>query len=145
MLVVAPWNKDNEEDYPSYHDIVDYVERTRLGATLLTEDEARANRQLLIIEGAKWRPAWYGNPSAFYVATQRPPVMNSCAGCASFGTGTCTCNTTAENYYIVHICSWSHHSCTNVQPLNHIPTDVKHQNLALIDYWSTCSSNCLRF
>jgi len=48
VLVVAPWNRDDENDYPSYDDIVEYVTQTRLGATLLTEDEIRANRSLLL-------------------------------------------------------------------------------------------------
>ena len=145
VLVVAPWNKDDENDFPSYNDIVEYVERTRLGATLLTEDEIRANRQALITEGEKWRPAWYGNPSAFYVAIQRPEIMHSCAGCQGNGESGCTCSTNPENFYIVHICSWGHHSCYNVQPLNHVRKDLKYQSLALIAYWSTCSHNCLRF
>ena len=145
VLVVAPWNKDDENDFPSYNDIVEYVERTRLGATLLTEDEIRANRQALITEGEKWRPAWYGNPSAFYVAIQRPEMMHSCAGCQGNGESGCTCSTNPENFYIVHICSWGHHSCYNVQPLNHLRKDLKYQSLALIAYWSTCSHNCLRF
>jgi hypothetical protein len=145
VLVVAPWNKDDENDFPSYNDIVEYVERTRLGATLLTEDEIRANRQALITEGEKWRPAWYGNPSAFYVAVQRPEIMYSCAGCQGNGESGCTCSTNPENFYIVHICSWGHHSCYDVQPLNHLRKDLKYQSLALIAYWSTCSHNCLRF
>jgi hypothetical protein len=61
--------------------------------------------------------------------------MNSCKGCEGNGESGCTCNTIPENFYIAHICSWNHHSCSNVQPLNHVKRDVKSQSLALIAYW----------
>ena len=43
FLVVEPWSL-NETDYPSYDEIKQYVEKARLGATMLTESEARTNR-----------------------------------------------------------------------------------------------------